>query len=145
MLYEHWGPGQVSHGVTVVEQAQHHHWITGESTLYHLSVMSSTNCATMIIDQPNLCENWCSSDKQNNVPERHQCGHWHGDQNWGKHFLLPAIAIAPPLPPPRLPCQQRLGGLATNLWAPIIIANNSTPSPCCFLRGPKYDQRIETV
>ena len=94
MLYEHWGPGQVSHGVTVVEQAEHHHWITGESTLYHLSVMSSTNCATMIIDQPNLCENWCSSDKQNNVPERHQCGHWHGDQNWGKHFLLPAIAIA---------------------------------------------------
>ena len=51
----------------------------------------------------------------------------------------------PPLAPPRLPCQQRLGGLATNLWAPIIIANNSTPSPCCFLRGPKYDQRIETV
>ena len=67
-----------------------------------------------------------SSDKQNTVGERYECGQWHGDQEGGKHFLLPGC------PSLRLLPTMNPRGTRDRPLAPIIITNNSsTQHPTC--------------
>ena len=69
-----------------------------------------------------------SSDKQNTVGERYECGQWHGDQEGGKHFLLPGCC-----PSLRLLPTTKPRGTRDQLLAPIIITNNSsTQQPSLF-------------
>ena len=100
-------PWQVSHGVTVVAQTEHHHRgkhfsPSADQVICQLRIKAKTNEKR--------------SDKQNTVRERYEYGQWHGDQEGGKHFLLPGCC-----PSLRLLPTTKPRGTREQLLAPIII------------------------